>query len=242
MAAALVAVAHNPAASRTGGVLVELDPAGGDVELLAGGRLGEPSLLAAVREARRSESPLGLGGLATEVRPGLRAVLAPVAAQAAGPAVEAAVSIGATAAAGVGWLVTDAGRWEPTQPSAARLDAADVVAVVCRSTVTSIAHARDLLVHLRGRPLVVVVVGDEPYGPVDLAAVVDAPVLGPVAWDPSGVSELWSGGPTRRWLRRRPLARSARGVLDAVAGIVDGHTSGGRGDQVEPSWPVETAR
>ena len=66
-------------------------------------------------------------------------------------------------------MVVDAGRWDPSQPAAARLGGADVVAVVCRSTAVSIAHARDLVLPLRtaapASSVVVVQVGSEPYPP-----------------------------------------------------------------------------
>src|ERR671911_193562 len=56
-AVALTAATHSPEASRAGGVLVELDPSGGDIELLTGAHSGEPSLLVAAADLRR-----GVGG------------------------------------------------------------------------------------------------------------------------------------------------------------------------------------
>jgi hypothetical protein len=221
-AAALVAATCGWPPAGPGGLLVELDPAGGDVELLVGARIGEPSLLAAAADVRRNVPGEVLAGHARELRPGLRALVAPVARPVAAPVVEAVgARVSVETAAVADWVVTDAGRWAPTQVSANRVDGADVVGVVCRSTASSVAHARDLLAELtRPRP-VVVLIGDEPYGPAEVAEVVQVPVLGLVAWDPRGVADLWASGATSRWLNRRPLGRSARRLLDALAEIVD---------------------
>lgn len=222
-AAALVAAAHDPEVSRTGGLLVELDPAGGDIELLVGARTGESSLLAAAADVRRTVPGEVLAGHAGEVRPGLRALVAPVAGTVTGPVVEAVgARVGVEIARVAGWVFTDAGRWSRAQGSAGRVAGADVVGVVCRSTATSVAHARDLLTQLPPGRAVLVLVGDEPYGPADVAEVVDVPVLGPLSWDPRGVADLWSAGATARWLGRRPLGRSARRLLDDLSELVDG--------------------
>ena len=158
----------------------------------------------------------------------MRTVLAPVSAPSAGSVIEAVGSqVTGELAAVTGWVVADCGRWDPGQPSAARLQRSDVVAVVARSTAVSVAHARDLLAHLRGHRAVVVLVGDEPYGQADVAGVVEVPVLSPVAWDPRGVAELWTSGASPRWQSRRPLGRSARRLLDELAEIVDHATATG---------------
>jgi hypothetical protein len=121
-------------------------------------------------------------------------------------------SLMAGLAAGTGWVVVDAGRWDPSQPTAARLGGADVIAVVCRSTAVSIAHARDLILPLRTlaptASVVVVQVGGEPYPPSETAQVVDAPVFGPVAWDPKGVTALWSTGATPGGDHAAPCSRA----------------------------------
>jgi hypothetical protein len=239
----LAAAAHE-AVSPMGGVLVELDPAGGDLEVLGGARTGEPSLLHAAAELRRDGGPDVLALHAVEVVTGVPALLAPVRAQAAGSVVESvrgalAMGLGAVAR----WVIVDAGRWEPSQRAAARIVGADVVAVVCRSTAVSISHARDLVLPLRtatpASSVVVVQVGSEPYPPSETAQVVDAPVLGPLSWDPRGVTALWGTGATSRWLSRSGLGASACRVLEQLTTILDEqpaharHDSGDRAQEVE---------
>lgn len=241
-AAALVAAAHSPSAARTGGVLVELDPAGGDLEVLAGGRTGEPGLLHAAADLRRGVSPDVLAGHAVEVVAGVRGLLAPTAAHAAGSVVETlGGALGAELAQVSGWVVADAGRWDPHQAAAARAGGSDLVAIVCRSTAPSVAHARDLVTPLRRavRPPVVavVLVGDAPYGRAEVAEVFDVPVVGPLAWDPRAVSELWSTGTSARWLGRS-LGRSARRVLDELADLVDEPRSPAPSTPTAPAAPV----
>lgn len=228
-AAALVAAAHSPDAPRSGGLLVELDPAGGDLDVLTGARSGAPSLLGAAADVRRDVPPEDLAARAVEVVPGVRGLLAPTAAHVAGPVIESSGGqVGVELAASSGWVVSDAGRWDPAQSTAGRLAGSDVVVVVCRSTAVSVVHARDLVAALRAvAPTVaVVLVGDAPYGPGEVAEVIDVPVLGPVAWDPRGVSGLWATGASRRWLARTGLGGSARAVLGDLAVLIDANADG----------------
>jgi hypothetical protein len=205
-------------------VLVELDPSGGDVEVVTGARSGEPSLLAAAADLRRNIGGEILAGHAVEVPAGVRALVAPTAARAAGRVVESVGGrLAVELAAATGWVLVDAGRWEPHQPTANRLHGADLVGLVCRSTAPSIAHSRDLLPSLRslGSRVAVVLVGDAPYGRAEVAEVLDVPVVGPLSWDVRGLSALWARGVTPRWLSRSALGRSARRVLDELGALVN---------------------
>lgn len=224
MAAALIGAARSPGATRTGGVLIELDPSGGDLEVLTGARTGEPSLLGAAADLRRSVSADVLVGHAGEVVAGVRGLLAPTAAHAAGPVIDTVGGrLGREIASVSGWVVADGGRWDPAQVCANRLEGSDALGIVCRSTAASVAHARELLLPLRpvAPTVVVVLVGDEPYGRAEVAEVLKVPVLGPLAWDPRGVSDLWSSGATPRWLNRSALGRSAHRLLDDLAELID---------------------
>jgi hypothetical protein len=126
--------------------------------------------------------------------------------------------LGARVATVAGCVLADAGRWDPDQATANRVAGSGVVALVCRSTAPSVAHARDLVAPLRSRAsrLAVLLVGEEPYGRAEVAGVLDVPVLGPLAWDRRGVSALWARGATPRWRSRTALGRSARRVLEGV--------------------------
>ena len=223
-AVALTAAAHSPEASRAGAVLVELDPSGGDLEVLTGAHSGEPSLLAAAADVRRRVSGEVLAGHAVEVVAGVRALVAPTLAAVAGRVVESVGGrLAAELAEATGWVLVDAGRWDRAQPTVDRVQDADTVGVVCRSTAPSIAHAREVVPLLRSRcpRVVVLLVGDAPYGRAEVAAAFDVPVLGPLAWDMRGVSALWARGATPRWLTRTALGRSARAVLGELDELVD---------------------
>jgi hypothetical protein len=251
-AVALTAAAHSPEASRVGAVLVELDPSGGDLEVLTGAHSGEPSLLAATADVRRRVGGEVLAGHAVEVVAGVRALVAPTPAPVAGRAVESVGGrLAAELAEATGWVLVDAGRWDRAQPTVDRVQDAEVVGVVCRSTAPSIAHAREVVPSLRGRcrRVVVLLVGDAPYGRAEVAAAFDVALLGPLAWDMRGVSALWARGATPRWLTRTALGRSARAVLGELDELVDAirparvDGAGATGEQTEAAGEgVEVVR
>ncbi|MFW6033533.1 MAG: hypothetical protein ACOC9R_00245 [bacterium] len=205
------------AASNGGGdaLLVELDPSGGDVAMLCD-RVGEPTLVSLAEELRHSTPTPTVKEHTVDAPPGVPAVLAPPG------AVEAAGVIGSL---GDRWLpalrdaaatvVVDAGRWDPQAPTARRMAGADVVGVVCAATAPSVEHARRVIDTIRGAarcPLAVLVVGTRPYSGDEIAAVVDVPLAGVLAWDPRGVGDLWALGERGRG-RRSWLARSAAVAL-----------------------------
>ena len=86
---------------------------------------------------------------------------------------------------------------------------------------TGVESARLALDRLRAAvraPVALVVVGRRPYPTDEIAAHVDVPVAGPLAWDPRAVAALWATGLTRRW-RRSSLARSAAATHAALASL-----------------------
>jgi Flp pilus assembly CpaE family ATPase len=147
---------------------------------------------------------------AIEVVPGVPAVLAPPG------TVEAAGMIGSLADRWMstlrevaGTVVVDGGRWDPGSATSRRVVGADVVAVVCRATAPSVEHARRLVDSLRAAvrcPVAVLVVGTRPYAGEDVAAALDLPLAGVLAWDPRGTAAQWAlgrrVGSARSWLGR----------------------------------------
>lgn len=222
-ALALTAVADS-------GLLVELDPSGGSVECWTGA-VGEPGLIRVASGLRRSVDPEQLLGHAVEVPPGGWSVLAPT----AGGLAESTISnLGARLVSALaGWdrtVVVDAGRWSPSQATAERIRGCEAVAVVCAPTVEGTEAARwlvDPLEAVATGPVVLLPVGDRPYGPEEVAAAVGVPVAGPLAWDPRGLRVLVSSGAGRGWARTA-LARSARAALVALTGA-DARSVVGRG-------------
>lgn len=202
-------------------LVVEVDPSGGDIEVLTG-VTGEPGLLRVANDLRRNVEAEVLPAYAVAAPAGVPAILAPTSAPATASVVTSVADrLGSALRTLPGAVLADAGRWDPAQPSAGRIAGADVVAIVCRPTALSVEHARHLLDRIREvtRPVVVVLVGDRPYGAGEIASVLETPVAGVIAWDPGGVAALWAEGVTRRWAKSW-LARSARATHDSLLEVV----------------------
>lgn len=211
------------------GLLVELDPSGGSIECWTGAT-GEPGLIRVANGLRRSIDPKALLAHAVPAPPGVRSVLAPT----AGALAESTIAMtGDRLVPALAELdavvVVDGGRWSRSQPTAQRVAGCDLIGVVCAPTVEGVEAARWLIDPLRstGTRPVVVLVGDRPYSPPEVAAVVGVPVLGALAWDSRGVNTLLTTGAGRGW-SRSTLARSARSVLDAVASASNESSGVGR--------------
>jgi MinD-like ATPase involved in chromosome partitioning or flagellar assembly len=215
-------------------LLVELDPSGGDAAMLCD-RVGETALVALAEELRHGTPAADtVPAHAIAAPPGVPAVLAPSGASEASGVIASLDDRWLPALRGsAATVVVDAGRWEPRGSAARRIAGADVVGLVCRSTAPSVEHARRALDALRGTarcPVAVVVVGGRPYPGEEVAAALDVPLAGVLAWDPRGVTTMWARGDRGRG-RRSWLARSATAVLDGLvvhvlAARMDGRTVG----------------
>lgn len=205
------------------GLLVELDPSSGSVECWTGAT-GEPGLIRLANGLRRAVEPEELLTHAAVAPPGVRSALAPT----AGSLSESTIAVmgdrlGPVLGAVDATVIVDGGRWSRSQPTARRIVGCDVLGVVCAPTVQGVEAARWLINPLRstaGGQVVLVLVGDRPYAPPEIAAAVGVPVMGVLAWDPRGVSALLTTGAGRGW-SRCALARSARSLLDALPATTD---------------------
>ena len=201
-------------------IAIELDPSGGDVECWLG-PVGEPGLIRVAGALRHTADPSGvLAEHAVEAHPGLRVVLAPTGGEQAASTLMAIGNRLAGALRGAdGSVVLDGGRWSRTQPTAGRLAGCDVVAVALTPTLGGVAHSRGVVAALRdsfGMPIVAVLVGDRGYSAQEIAGELDVPVVGSIAWDPSGAHALVTAGASR-WWRRSAHGRSIRSFVDALA-------------------------
>ena len=211
-ALALAAVAGDRA------LLVELDPSGGSLECWTGAT-GEPGLIRVANGMRRAVNPEMLRAHAVSAPPGVRSVLAPT----AGALAEATIAITGdrlvpALAEQEATVVVDAGRWSRSQSTARRITGCDAIGVVCAPTVDGVEAARWLIEPLRATaagPVMLVLVGDRPYSPSEVAAVVGVPVVGVLAWDARGLNALLTAGACRGW-SRSALARSVRSMLDLL--------------------------
>jgi hypothetical protein len=207
-------------------LLAELDPSGGSVQVLTGSA-ATVGLMDAAGQLRREPSPAVIEENLALIPAGLPTLLAPTAGAVTESVIESVSSRWVpTLRPCAEHVVVDAGRWEPSQRTALRVVGGDLMVVVCRATVAGVEHSRHLLDRLREvarRPVAVVVVGDRPYPPEQVAGYLDVPLGGTLAWDPRGVAGLWNHGVTRVWLRSA-LARSARDTLANLIELVPGTT------------------
>lgn len=227
-ALAFTAVANSSlrAADFAPSVLVETDPAGGDLECWCG-PLGEAGLAGVA--ASSGEAPYErLGIYSTEAVPGVRAVVAPT----------TAAPMATILRSGMGQLTEAVRQWPGTafvdvgrcdlagEPLVNEfLDEMSLVVVVCRPSLASVEHTRCLVARrqrLSGNMAAVVVGGTRPYGPTDIASALGVPVLDVIPWDPRGVTSLIERGPNKSWLRSPLATASARCLADLLNEQVPG--------------------
>lgn len=227
---ALLSVKHAPgattaavalaAAADEGALVFEVDPAGGDIAARA--RLSvDPGLLTLAAAGRHSEAALDLAPHLQRLPGGGTVVVAPpYAAQTTAalgrlgarllPALRAALPSGAVG-------ILDGGRWDESSVVTPVLRGVDVVLLVAEPSVAGIQHAAariDVLRRDLSARVAVVLSGERPYGPDEVAEALFVPVLGPLPTDARGVSATYLGGPGL--VRRSRLVRSARDVLTAA--------------------------
>jgi Flp pilus assembly CpaE family ATPase len=163
------AAALTAAASLVGdALLVELDPSGGDVQILTGLE-EEPGVVLAAAELRRNVSARAVEDHVSIAPPEVPALLAPTAELMASSVIASVIDRWRPALRAYGGtVVVDAGRWDAAQATARRVTVGDLVVVVCRPSVASVEHARHIVDRLRAaarRPVVALVVGTRPYAP-----------------------------------------------------------------------------
>lgn len=229
---AVVSAKHSPGATTTAAalataatddgpvLLVEADPAGGD--LAARHRLSlDPSLVSLAAAGRhRVDLDASVDGHCQPLPAGPTVLLAPAspsqttaALRSLGPhLVDALMRRGGT-------VVVDGGRWPADGAATPLIEAADAILLVARPSLEGIEHVRARLETVADptvrRRIAVVLVGDRPYPPDEVAAVVPVEVAGVIAVDGRGVRALENGA-TGAALRRSALIRSARTVLGNV--------------------------
>lgn len=203
-------------AAGDGALVIEADPAGGDVAARAGLPL-ETGLLTMAAAGRH-------GGSALSLRPqrlpsGVDAVVAPTSPDQAAAALGAIADRLVAAVRGRNVACMDCGRWSPVTAIAMVLAACDVIVVVTDPTVAGIEHVRCRFeaISAIGPPVTVLLVGDRPYGAGEVEHALGVPVAGTLAIDGRGAASVYAGPP--RLARKSQLCRSARPVIDRLAEI-----------------------
>jgi MinD-like ATPase involved in chromosome partitioning or flagellar assembly len=107
-------------------------------------------------------------------------------------------------------VICDVGRLAPESPALAFVAEASALLMVARPTAEQLQPAARRMIMLKEQVANVgwVLVGDKPYGPAEVEATYDFPVVGVMADDPRSVASFESGVVTKR-LRRHPFIRSA---------------------------------
>lgn len=120
-------------------------------------------------------------------------------------------------------VIVDLGRTPAPDVASPLRDAADVVLVALRSSLTSVASARPVLHRLAGtsRDLRPVLIGDGmPYGRADIARTLRRDLAGPIEFDARTAGVFSDGAPARAGLQRSPLLRSTRRLAESLADVV----------------------
>ena len=197
-----------------GAVVIEADPAGGDVAPRAGLPL-EPGLLTMAASARHNGSALSLH--LQRLPSDVEAVVAPTRPDQSAAALSAIADRLGTAARSRDSAFIDCGRWSPVPALATVLASCDVIVVVTDPTVAGIEHTRCRLdaVTAIGPTVVVLLVGDRPYGVAEVEEVLGVPVIESLPVDARGAVAVYAGPP--RAARKSSLCRSARSALERLA-------------------------
>jgi hypothetical protein len=216
-------------------LVIDADPAGGDLATLLGSADGSASwgLLDAALQARRSETGAGV----------LWSRAAPLTADGQVRLLGGGSESSSVVVVSEHWLeivrelrmlatdtgdpvdvLIDAGRLQQAAPWW-MLASADVLLPMLNPTVAHVAAARRWLPELRDRVAVstdrlpalgIVCIGDRPHPPGEVADALRVPVVGVVADDPA-TAQGWTSGGERRWARSRLLRSAANLIPELIA-------------------------
>ncbi len=199
-------------------LVAEFDPAGGDLAPRYGLSV-DPGLLSLAATARRGLSEHTVSEHAQVLPGGVRAVLGPPSADQAHTALRALAGPFASAMARSDLdVLADCGRLGPASPAAEMVEGASLTVLVARSSAEELAHLHSRVALLRPTRarLGVVLVGQQPYGPGEVADAMGVEVIGVLPDDRTGAA-LMAGHTHGAWgARRSALMRAAREVSEVI--------------------------
>lgn len=226
------------------GVVIEADPAGGDVKAWRGLN-GEPGLSGLAATARHTSALRLLDEHASVLPGGLRVVTAPPEGEQAASAVAVLASSGSgflrEAAASGERVLVDAGRLDTASPALALVGLADRLLLVLRPQLGEITRVIDRVAGLAGQLAAGAGLGAVLVGPGYPAAMVEQAlgieVLAQLPEDRAGAAAITGVAAAARGLSRRPISRAARAAwsrieqppADGTAHLPDHLTSIGAG-------------
>jgi MinD-like ATPase involved in chromosome partitioning or flagellar assembly len=198
--------------------VIEADPAGGDLAHRFGisGDVGLMSLAAA---ARRDKDCLGEH---SQIAGGVNIVVGPPSPE------QAAAAVGMIASSKVldvndAVLIADCGRIDLRGPSRPILNDADLVVVFVRPEIADVAHVAAVISDLKRTAIKVciVVVGNGPYAPGDVASVLDIELFGTIPHDPVG-ARIASGKPgSAKSFQKSAFIRACRELRATLENTVE---------------------
>ncbi|WP_203736250.1 hypothetical protein [Catellatospora chokoriensis] len=210
-------------------VMVEADPAGGDVSgwhAVA----DAPGLVTLAAQCRTGTATLAEH--ASRLACSAQVVVAPGGRPQATAAVELLAATDVRLWSQDRTVLVDAGRWHPLSPAAPLMTAADVLLVVVRGDAGALKQAADA--RLPGNAALVVV-GETVFPASEISAVLGAPVIAGVPLDRHGAAVLCGARPPARGWRRVGLPAAARALAEAL--LTDAATRARLAQPVGGEWP-----
>lgn len=201
-------------------LIVEADPAGGDIAARSGiaSDPGLSSLAAAGRRAIAAEllqeHVQQVGGIPVLLGPTHAAASVAALTVAAGSLANALPELQAD-------VLVDCGRLDPFSSAAPLIDSADLVVIVARPTVGELPRVAAIVRELGHiTPCLLLAEGSgsdrAQYPAAEVAQAIGSDVLGLMPFDPYAASALWGGAANPKALERSALVRAARGVASAI--------------------------
>lgn len=207
-------------------VVMELDPAGGDIGAWFG-LSGEPGVGSLAAGSRRGVAAGSLLDHCQHLPGGLRVVVGPPGAEQARRAVAMLAPTLPSASHGGEDVdvLADCGRLDEGSPATDVVRHADVAVLVSRADVAALGHLAALVAALLPacQSLGVLMVGRGPYPPAEVSEAIGTDVVGVLPYDADGAALVAAGRQVSRAGRRSLLLRSAADL----AGVVTGDRQGG---------------
>ena len=205
-------------------LVVEVDPAGGDVAARSG-LSDTPGLMALAAAVRRSALPEMVEECVQLLPNGIPVVTGPAGAQQAAAAVSLFAGSGGIAALRgstetTGTVLLDLGRLE--EPTVPLVQAVDVLLLVTRGEVDALAHVAARVAELRSYAAGVelAVVGPSPYPASEIGAAFGIGRVHLLPWDPRTAAGRHGQLAPRRW-RVEPLVRAASNLAWHFAALAE---------------------
>lgn len=206
-------------------LLVEADPFGGVIGARYG--LGDtPGLSSLAAVARRGLDEEAVWGHAQRLPGGVPMLVGPPSAD------EAHAVLGDVAEVLAAWctaesdidVVVDCGRIGPGSPTLEFLANAHTVMLLARPSLDQLRPAAHRMAGLEasGVKVSLLLVGDRPYGPGEVAGSLNGDVTGVIAWDPRTAAVLTGTRSAVRDVRRSQLVRSAATLAGRLASTASG--------------------